>query len=132
MSSPEVFTAVRDLIEAEFTAHPVVFPNEQTPTDSSAPWVYVDVSGSLTRRIELGIGAYEERGIIWLNIFVPVGTGVLEAKTIAKTLGRLFLLARDSPVRFGDQSAAQGEPGDDDGMFWRQTMTVTYSYQETM
>jgi hypothetical protein len=130
MSSPEVFTAVRDLITDDFSLCPVVFPNEQTPTDSSLPWVYVDVSGSLLRRIELGIGAYEERGLVWLNIFVPVGTGTLEARTIGKALGRLFLLARDSPVTFGDQSAAQGEPGDDDGMYWRQTMTINYQYQE--
>jgi Bacteriophage related domain of unknown function len=132
MSSPEAFLAVRDLIEAEFSLCPVVWPNEQTPTDSSMPWVYIDVTGSLTRRIELGIGAYEEVGLIWCHVFVPVGTGSTEARTIVKALSRIFLLARDSPVRFGDQSAAQGNPGDDDGMLWRQTMTVDYSYQETV
>jgi hypothetical protein len=130
MSSPEVFTTVRDLIEQNFDLCPVVFPNEESATDSSMPWVYVDVSGSLTRRIELGIGATEEVGVIWLHIFVPVGTGTLEARTISKTLSRLFISARDSPVTFGDQSAAQGQKGDDDGMFWLQTMTVNYSYQE--
>jgi hypothetical protein len=130
MSSPEAFQAVKDLIEAEFLDYPVVWPNEHSPTDSSLPWVYIDVTGVATRRIELGIGAYEETGLIWLHIYVPVGTGTLEARTIARTLSRIFLLARDSPVRFGHQSAAQGSPGDDDGVLWRQTMTVEYSYQE--
>lgn len=132
MSSPEAFQAVRDLIEAGFDAAPVVWPNEGSEADSSMPWVYIDVSGSLIRRIELGIGAYEESGVIWCHVYVPIGTGTTPARAIVKALSRLFLLARDSPLTFGEQSSAQGEPGDDDGMLWRQTMTVNYSYQETV
>jgi hypothetical protein len=132
VSSPEAFSAVRSLIETNFDLCPVVWPNEGGSADSSMPWVYCEVTGVSTRRIELGIGATEEVGTIWLHIFVPVGTGTVEQKAIAKTLSRLFLLARDSPLTFGEQSSAQGEPGDDDGMLWRQTMTVNYSYQETV
>ena len=64
MASPVVFTAVRDLIEASFTDAPVVWPNEGGISDGSVPWVYVDVSGVLTRRIELGIAASEETGAV--------------------------------------------------------------------
>lgn len=130
MSSPEAFTAVRDLIEASFTDAPVVFPNEGTATDSGAPWVYVDVTGVLTRRIELGIGVTEELGTVWCHVYVPIGTGTLVARTVVRTLSRMFMAARDSPLTYGDQSTAQGEPGDDNGLLWRQTLTVNYQFQD--
>jgi hypothetical protein len=130
MSSVEAFSVVRALIEGTFDRCPVVWPNEGSEADSSMPWVYIDVTGTLTRRIELGIGATEEIGTVWCHVYVPVGTGTTEGRTIVSALSRLFHAARDSPVRFGDQSAAQGQPGDDDGMYWRQTLTVEYSFQE--
>jgi hypothetical protein len=130
MASPIVFTAVRDLIEGSFTDAPVIWPNEGSLSDGSAPWVYIDVSGVLTRRIELGIAASEETGIIWCHVFVPIGTGTLAAREIIRTLSRLFMAARDSPLTYGDQATSQGDPGDDDGVYWRQTLTVDYQFQD--
>lgn len=130
MSSPEVFTAVRSLLDAEFSYCAVVYPNEESPTDSSLCWVYVDVAGTLVRRIELGVGMTQETGLVWLSIFSPRGTGTLESRQISKLLSKIFINSRDSPVRFGEQSHAQGQQGDDDGMFWLQQMTVEYSYEE--
>lgn len=131
MSSPEVFTAVKTLLEAQFADAPLVWPNEGVTPDSSAPWVYVDASSFRLFRIELGVGAMEERGLVWCHIYVPVGTGTETARTLGKALSNIFRsYTRDSPVSFGEQALGAGEPGDDDGMFWRQTLTVNYSYQD--
>lgn len=129
MSSPEVFLVVRSLLEAEFTDCPLVWPNEGDPPTSTEPFVYVEVSGTLSRRIELGIAAMEERGLIWCHVYVPVGMGTLVCRNIAKRLSNIFRSARDSPVVFGDQRLGNGQ-GDDDGMLWLQAISIDYSYQD--
>lgn len=130
MSSPEVYLAVRELLTAALPDIPIVWPNEGDVTDTSMPWVYCEVVGSVLRRIELGIGFAEERGTVWCHVYVPLGTGTLEARTIAKRLSTAFRQARDSPVTYGDQSIGAGEPGDDDGMLWRLSLTTDYQFQD--
>ena len=130
MSSPEVFVAVRELLTAELTDVPIVFPNEGDQPDSSMPWVYCEVAGTLSRRIELGNAAMEERGIVWCHVYCPVGVGTLESRIICKRLSNIFRSARDSPVTFGDQRLGDGAQGDDDGMLWLVSFSVDYSYQD--
>jgi len=131
MSSDVVFTAVREILADEWEGAPVIFPNEgASPADPSMPWVYCEVAGGLTQSIELGGGAWLETGVVHLHIFTPVGTGSLEVRAIAKQLSNLFRAARDSPVVFTDQNLGLGQAGDDDGMYWRQTLTIDYRYQD--
>lgn len=130
MSSDAVFSAVRDLITAQWSTTEVVWPNEGGVSDASLPWIYVDVSGNLLDPMELGGGAWIERGLVFCSVFVPVGTGTLEQRAIAKAMSDLFRNARDGPVVFRSHNLGQGEPGDDDGMYWRLTLTVEYSYED--
>lgn len=134
MSSDVVFTAVRDLLAAEWSGAPVIWPNEGLEvSDSSAPWIYAEVSGSSLGAIELGGGSavWVESGVIWLHLYCPVGTGTLELRAIAKQLSNLFRSAALPGITLGRQSLGAGEPGDDDGLYWRQSMTVDYQYQDT-
>lgn len=132
MSSDVVFTAVRDLLAERWTLAPIVFPNEgESGIDPSAPWIYCDASGSLVEPMELGGRAWIEVGTIYLHVHVPVGTGTLEVRSVAKALSNLFRDARSyGGVVFGDHSLGMGEMGDDDGMYWRQSLTVSYKYQD--
>lgn len=134
MSSDAPFTAVRELLEAEWSGAPLVFPNEGLEvSDSSMPWIYLDMSGNDMAALELGpTAAYAERGIIWCHIQCPVGTGTLEIRAIAKQLSNLFRQADIPGMTFGRQSLGAGEPGDDDGLYWRQSFSVDYVYQDVI
>ena len=132
MSSDVVFTAVRDLLTAEWSGAPITWPNEGLEVaDSSSPWVYAELSSSGLYQLELGLGGvWVEDGIIWLHIHAPVGTGTLEIRAIAKQLSNLFRLARVPGITFGRQSLGAGEQGDDDGLYWRQSLTIDYEFQD--
>jgi hypothetical protein len=132
MSSNAPFTAVRNMMTAQWTGAPLVWPNEGLDVaDSSSPWIYMDMSGDEMAALELGASAvYAERGIIWGHIQAPIGTGTLQIRTIAKQLSDLFRAAKITGMTFGRQSLGAGEPGDDDGLYWRQSFTVDYVYQD--
>lgn len=135
MSSDAAFTAVRDFLAAEWSGAPIVWPNEGLEiADSSAPWIYAEMSGSDMAAMEMGgaSAAWREAGVIWLHIYAPVGTGTLELRAIAKQLSNLFRSASLPGMTLGRQSLGAGEPGDDDGLYWRQSMTVSYAYQDTL
>lgn len=133
MSSDVVFTAVRDLLTAEWSGAPITWPNESLEVaDSSSPWIYAELSSSGLYPLELGGGyaAWVEEGIVWLHVHAPVGTGTLEIRAIAKQLSNLFRRARLPGITFGRQSLGAGEQGDDDGLYWRQSLTIDYQYQD--
>jgi hypothetical protein len=91
------------------------------------------MSGNELAAMELGpTAAYAERGIIWCHIQCPVGTGTLEIRAIAKQLSNLFRTASIPGMTFGRQSLGGGEPGDDDGLFWRMSLTIDYVYQDVL
>ena len=132
MSSEAPFTAVRTLVETTWSGAPVVWPNEGLEVaDSSSPWIYMDMSGHEMGAMELGpTAAYAERGTLWAHIQAPVGTGTLEIRTIAKQLSDLFRTASIPGMTFGRQNLGAGEPGDDDGLYWRQSFTVDYIWPD--
>jgi len=134
MSSDITFTAVRELLDAQWSGAPLAWPNEPAEFDSGMPWIYMDMSGNDMSALELGgaSAAYAEAGTIWAHIHCPVGTGTLEIRAIAKQLSNLFRAATVPGITFGRQGLGAGEPGDDDGLYWRQTFTVSYTYQDVL
>jgi hypothetical protein len=132
MSSDAPFTAVREMLEAQWSGAALVWPNEGLEVaDSSMPWIYMDMSGNDMAAMELGpTAAYAERGVIFAHLMCPVGTGTLELRAIAKQLSNLFRQANIPGMTFGRQSLGSGEIGDDDGLWFRQSFTCEYVYQD--
>jgi hypothetical protein len=134
MSSDAVYTLVRDHLTAEWSGAPIVWPNEGLEVgDTSAPWIYAEISGTDMAAMEIGGNpVFLETGIIWMHIHCPVGTGTLEIRAIGKQLSNLFRLARLPGITFRRQSMGGGEAGDDDGLYWRQSFTIEYEYQDVL
>lgn len=134
MSSDAPFSAVREMLEQVWGGAPLIWPNEGGVADSSMPWVYMEMSGDDMNALELGqaSAAWAEGGTIWAHIHQPIGTGTLEIRAIAKQLSNVFRTANIPGLTFGRQSLGAGEQGDDDGLYWRQTFTVSYTYQDVL
>ncbi len=132
MASGEVYTAVRDYLSASWTSSPIAWENEDFDKPN-APWVMFEMSGDLYAQMSVGAwqgtqNRYDQEGVMYLHVFVPVGTGSLIARQHAKTLADLFrgaLLMSDS-LEFLDASIGMGQVGDDEGLFYRITVSVDW------
>jgi hypothetical protein len=137
MSTDTAYAAVRAYLEANFTGCPMAFENE--PFDrpqangKSQAWMLVEISSAVYGQASIGSGTtgnlWRETGLIWGHVFVPTKTGSLKARQLAHQFVDLFrsLLLNGGAIKFGDASIGRGEPGDDDGLYWRLSVTIDYT-----
>lgn len=134
MASPAVYDAIRAYLEANWTGCDLVFENEGFQAgDQTAPWVYVEVIGTSWDQHSIGAGAirdnrWEEFGIVMFHVFVETGTGTGVIRSNAYGLADLFrgLELLTGTLIFQRFSLGAGEPGSEDGRWWRTTATVEW------
>jgi uncharacterized protein DUF4128 len=138
MSLGPAKTAIRAYIEAGFTAAPLLWPNERH-SDTATPqsFVAVEVKGA-TNNIR-GIGLPGSRlfihgGVIMAHVFVPFGVGQATGDDLADAIA-LLLTRKDIPapsgvqvVRTEDPSTYDGELSDEDGNYWRISVSVPFDF----
>lgn len=138
MASNTVYDAVRAHLEAFWSATPIAWENELFDRpEPAAPWIMVEMVGDLYAQMSIGAGVqsenrWDEEGVLLLHVFVPSGTGASTARAYAKSLADLFrgaLLIGDS-LEFLDASIGMGQPGDDDGLWWRISVSVDWRRME--
>lgn len=138
MASDQVYDAVRGYLAARWTETPIVWENEDfTRPDPLAPWVAVEIAGSLYSQESVGADVqaanrWDEAGTLFLHVFVPAGTGSSTARRHCKTLADLFRGARlmDDALEFLDASIGFGEPGDEEGVTYRVSVSVDWRREE--
>ena len=138
MSSDALHAAIRAHLEANWTSTPLAWENEafEPPTDglgNPTPWVMVEIGGDLYAQASIGAGSaaanlWREEGLVWFHVFVAAGTGSALARQHARALVDLFrgLTLAGGAIRFRDASIGRGEPGDEDGKFWRISASVEW------
>ncbi|MDR3474434.1 MAG: phage tail terminator-like protein [Devosia sp.] len=137
MSTDAVYSAVQAFLTDNWTATPLVFENGSgeppiAPDGSLIPWVEVEVAGNAYSQISIGAGSpadnrWREEGQVWFHVFVKTGAGSLLARQLATALTGLFRGAQlDPDIEFGDMSVGLGEPGDDDGNYWRLSVSIDW------
>ena len=138
MASDVVYNAVKDYLTANWTTSPLAFENEEfvPPVDSEGrptPFVAVEVTGNVYGQQSIGASTqatnrWDEEGQLWLHVFVRTSTGSSTARNYAKTLADLFrgttLLSGD--MEFMDASIGLGEKGDDEGNYYRISVSVDW------
>lgn len=125
MASGVVYQAVHDLVTAQWSATPVRWENEAFTPPADLAWGAIELTGTAYAQQTLGAGSaaanrWDEAGILWFHVFVPVGSGSIEARNTAKAFADLFrgrLLLSDT-IEFGDAAIGMGQAGDDDGLWW--------------
>lgn len=150
MTAPDPLAAVRQKLAAEWTDTPIRYPNggwflPSDPTnpdpaydpaaDPSQPWAHVEVLGAGSGSTVIGsVGkraAYDD-GVIFAHIFVPVGTGDDEARRLARALGEIFRVTRFGGLVTGaPDPLGNGEQGDDDGLWWRRSVSIPFTAHYT-
>ncbi|NGP18920.1 hypothetical protein [Devosia aurantiaca] len=138
--------AIRQRLVDLWTATPIAFQNEKPegewpPVDAdgfaSDAWVLLEVEA--TRSAMRGAGSpgqqiWVDEGFIYVHVFVPTGSGDQMASQHATAIGELFrgaVFYRETPgcyVRTWAPRIDGGGSGDDNGNWFRITMSVPFEY----
>lgn len=130
MSSPAPFNDARSLIIAANLGVPIAWPNEVfDKPEPVAPWIHVEMTSDVMAPIELSGGVWQEEGTLYIDVFVPTGTGTDAARTLAKNASNIFR-AVSGPVVYLGGSIGNGSVSENDGMWWLITVTVRWRYQD--
>lgn len=126
MATSTLRSTVESRIQANWTATPVDYDNTVFTVPTTA-WIKVVITDNSTRRAELGTGVKNRRalGVIFADVYAPVGKGSNAAKVIADSFATLF---RD----FKTANLTCDEPnvktlGEKDG-WYRLVVGVPYRY----
>lgn len=125
----EVSSAVRDILDAEWTDAPVAYPNEDFAAPPDAPWAYVEVLPLDGDGALMGSDSAESFGVedgwIGVHVFVPNGTGAAQALTLATRIGRLLRRRNlgQGVVSLRPVPGGAGS-GDDEGNWFRASVRV--------
>jgi hypothetical protein len=133
MSSDTVYSAVRDFLTDNWTATAIAWENEPfEKPEPPAPWIMVEVSGDAYDQASIGAGSpsanrWREEGMVWCHVFAPAGSGSLTARQHAAALADLFRgLELPGDIEFRRLSIGLGEPGDEDGNWWRISLSAEW------
>lgn len=123
--------AIYSLFKNNWTATKYTFENEKFDSQTiSDPWVRLSVKNINSGQETLGaIGdrKYLRKGIIWLQIFVRVATGMQETDQIAETFRGLFEGVRIGDIRCYDGIVSEGV----EVAPWKQTnVKVNFEYDQ--
>lgn len=112
-----------------------VFENNsfEPPTDGKKSFVYLEVLPGNSFQQSLGsttLRKYRHIGLIQVHIFTPVNTGTGKAMEYADSIAAIFRGVEFNGVICRDVSIGQGEKSDDDGNWWRTTISITFQYDK--
>lgn len=137
--------AIRSRLEAGWTTTRITYQNEDPAepwppvrgSGSPAPWVNLEIisaGGGIWTFGTDGNRGWRYDGLIHVHVFVPVGEGIEQADQYADTIGELFRAAKfyddgnGNYVRTLAPLPSDGGSGDDDGKWFRVTMTCDFVY----
>lgn len=136
MASAEAFEVIQSVLVPSWTATAIYFENDQqTLPDSVDYFVFVEVYGQLFEQASIGGGSptenlWREEGAILAHVMCPRGDGSLKGRQYARQICDLFRGQDISGIRFREMSIGASEPGDEDGSYWRLTVTIDWQRDE--
>lgn len=132
MASGAVFDAIKIYLQGAWTTTPLRFENENYQING-ASFVDIQMTGTLYGQQSIGAhtiaaNRWDEEGVLWLHVLVPVGTGAHDARTYAKQLADLFrgLLLLNDSLEFGDAFIGKGQAGVEDGAYFRVSVYINW------
>lgn len=136
MASGAVHDAIRTYLQSNWTTTSIRFEN--TALDP-LPESFVDVEMTGTAYGQQSIGAslqednrWDEEGVLLLHVLVKINTGGSTVRTYAMSLANLFrgLLLLNDSLEFRDAFIGKGQPGHEDGMYYRVSVYVNWRRME--
>jgi hypothetical protein len=139
VASQEVYDAIRAKLTDAWDATPIAWPNEEftfpvrTDAVPTPHWIAVIMTGTLYGQQSIGESAqadnrWDEEGILWLHTYSPSGAGEAVQRGYCKQLADIFrgLTLLDGSLEFGDAAIESGEIGDDNGAWWRISVSIEW------
>ena len=136
--------AIKARLAANWTTTRITYQNEDPEqpwppvreNGSPAPWVNLEIIGRGSQIWTFGTTGnrgWRYDGDIHVHVFVPVGEGIELADQYAVTIGEIFRAAKfyddgSSYVRTLSPEIDDGDSGDDDGKWFRVSMSVDFTY----
>jgi hypothetical protein len=139
MASGAVFDAIRTFLDGTggngaWTASHIRWENE--PYDPTAEFVDVEMTGTAYGRQSIGAASltqdnnrWDEEGVLWLHVLVPINTGGSLARTHAKALADLFRglnTLMNGSLEFRDAFIGRGQTGFENGAFYRVSVYINW------
>ncbi|MCA3380216.1 MAG: hypothetical protein ING08_08225 [Roseomonas sp.] len=109
-------------------AYPIEWPNEQFDPPDLAIWLAVEAEGDVLEAIELGNGAWEERGVFIVHVCAPLGTGSETARQVAKDIAGAYRGVNGFTI-YRRASVGAGVPSED-GKWWILSVTIDFVYTD--
>lgn len=131
MAGPQVITALKALLTAEFAEAPLYFPNEDLPPKGE--FVAVQFPVATAEQVSFGApgaNVFREEGAIRFIIAVRAGSGTERLGSIALSLRILMRNARFGGVRSYVPSTPVFDDRADDGGRYRAAFAVPYDFDE--
>lgn len=134
MSSDTVFNAIKVYLDANWTTTALRYENSTLSLpDTPISFVFVEISGDIYKQESIGAGTvssnlWRETGLLWLHVMVPSGTGSATARQYLRQLSEMLrdVELLSGRLTFMDMSIGLGSPGDEDGNYWRLSMSVEW------
>lgn len=141
MSSPAPWNDARAKLQAANLGIAFAWPNESftmPPAPGSGPisnelpymWAAVEMTGFTLAPIEVGAGAWQETGTLYVHIMTPTGWGTDAARTLGKTVANTFRGLPGAPIVYMRASIGDSAAEDEDGAWWRLTVAIDWRYQD--
>lgn len=131
MSSPVPFDNAVTLLTAASLGYPMSVPNTTfVRPEPPAPWFRVDSVSHSLAPIELGGGGWQEEGTLYIDVFVPLGSGYSTARTLAKAITNVFRQAPLGDVHYMSTAIGTGGVIQPNGNWWCLTVSVDFKYQD--
>ncbi|MCO5080881.1 MAG: DUF4128 domain-containing protein [Rhizobiaceae bacterium] len=132
MSSPAAFTGIETYLRTNWTATPIHFENEPWNLAASpAHFLYVEMFGDFYDQASIGAdpqdaNLFRENGQVYVHVMTLRGIGTGQARTYAKQIVDLFRGNEEAGVRPRGMSIGASEPGEQDGNYFRLTVTIDW------
>ena len=126
--SPTPWEDARNRLTAAALGYSIEWPNEGFSPPDLSVWLSVEAEGDVLEPIEIGGGAWEERGVFIVHVIVPLGTGSLVARQIAKSVANIYRGVNGFTV-YRRAVIGSGSPTED-GKWWVLTVNVEWNYTD--
>jgi hypothetical protein len=138
MSYDAVVASIKQRLADNWATTPIRTQNapEDPPMASDGsplPWVYLEVLSGSDEQMSIGApgnNTFRRTGIIAVHVFVPMKTGDDTALGYAVQIGAIYRGQSFGGVTCEGASIAGGDHGDDDGLWWRRSVTVPFWVDE--
>ena len=129
MPFDEAAKVLEQRFDAQWTATEKTWQTARYDPQAGTEFVYFEVlqaDGIQASFGDPGSNVFRDIGLIQAHVFVPVGTGDGKALQYARQIGEIFKGQNISGILCRAPRIGGGDTGDDDGNFWRRTVSIPF------